>query len=312
MSPRSGSAASRSYSAQTEKVGVRRRPLTDVYHYLLTSPWWVLFALILFSYLAANVGFALLYLADGGIEGARPGSFEDAFFFSVQTMSTIGYGRMVPTSTFANAVVTLEALFGLVTLALGTSLMFSKFSQPKARVVFSRHAVITVRDGAPVLMVRLANERATGLVEAQLRLVVVRDETTLEGEAVRRFHALTLARASSAVFALSWTAIHVIDESSPLFGESKESLSASRTDLVASLVGIEEATSQQVHARHAWRAEDILFEHRFRDILRVLPDGRRQLDYAKFHDVEPDPRPRREPERRERVGAAARGRVEPL
>jgi inward rectifier potassium channel len=286
MSSRARTDRGRGYSQDTEKVGVRSRPLTDVYHFLLTSPWSVLFALILCSYLAANVGFALLYLLDGGIEGARAGSFEDAFFFSVQTMSTIGYGRMVPTSTFANAVVTLEALFGLVSLALATSLMFSKFSQPRARVIFSRNAVITVRDGAPVLMVRLANERHTGLVEAQLRLILVRDETTLEGESIRRFHALPLARSSSAVFALSWTAIHVIDESSPLFGETPKSLHDSRADVVASLVGIEEATSQQVHARYAWKAEDVLFDHRFRDILTVLPDGRRQLDYSRFHDVE--------------------------
>jgi inward rectifier potassium channel len=229
-------------------------------------------------------------LADGGIEGARPGNFEDAFFFSVQTMSTIGYGRMVPTSTFANAVVTLEALFGLVTLALGTSLTFSKFSQPHARVIFSRNAVVTVRDGVPVLMVRLANERATGLVEATIRLFFVRDEKTKEGEPLRRFHTLPLARASNAVFALSWTVVHVIDESSPFFGETRESLVASKADVVASLVGIEEATTQQVHARYSWRAEDILFEHRFRDIVTLFPDGRRQLDYTRFHDVEPAPR----------------------
>jgi inward rectifier potassium channel len=279
----------RGYSQETLKVGVRSRPLADVYHFLLTSSWPVIFALILCSYLAANVLFAILYLADGGIDGARPGNFEDAFFFSVQTMSTIGYGRMVPTSTFANAVVTLEALFGLVTLALGTSLMFSKFSQPHARVIFSRNAVVTIRDGATVLMVRLANERSTGLVEAQLRLVLVRDETTLEGEAVRRFHTLTLSRSASAVFALSWTAIHVIDESSPLFGETRETLVASRADVAATLVGIEEATTQQVHARYTWRAQDILFDHRFRDILKVSPEGRRLLDYRLFHDVEPAP-----------------------
>jgi inward rectifier potassium channel len=292
MSSRGSTANGRGYSQETEKIGVRRRPLTDLYHYLLTSRWWVLFALILCSYLAANVVFALLYMIDGGIDGARRGSFEDAFFFSVQTMSTIGYGRMVPTSTFANAVVTLEALFGLVGLALGTSLTFAKFSQPRALVVFSRNAVVTVRDGATVLMLRLANERATGLVEAQLRLVLVRDETTLEGEAIRRFHGLPLARASTAVFALSWTVIHVIDESSPLFGETPESLRASRADVVASLVGLEEATSQQVHARYSWKANDILFDHRLRDILTVLADGRRQLDYARFHDVEPAPRGR--------------------
>jgi inward rectifier potassium channel len=276
------------YSHQVVKLSLRRRPLTDLYHYLLTSPWRVLFLVILLSYLSANALFALLYLYDGGIDGARPGSYADAYFFSVQTMATIGYGRMVPASTFSNIVVTIEALFGLVMLALGTSLMFSKFSQPRARVAFSRYAVVTVRDGQQVLMMRLANERTSGLVEAQVHLVLVRDEITKEGESVRRFHNLSVQRASSAVFALSWTVLHVVDERSPLFGETAESLSTGRADLVASLIGIEEATAQQVHARYTWSAEEILFGRRFRDIVVKLPDGRRGLDYALFHELDPE------------------------
>jgi inward rectifier potassium channel len=252
---------------------------------LLASPWAVLFALMLVPYLVANAAFALVYLADGGIDGARPGSFGDAYFFSVQTMATIGYGKMTPQSTFANVVVTIGALIGLVGLALATGLVFAKFSQPRARVIFSRYAVIGMRDGVRSLMVRLANERSTGLVEAQLRLVLVRDETTLEGERVRRFHTLPLARSSSAAFALSWTAIHPIVETSPLFGETATSLSETKADLVASLVGFEEATAHTLHARYGWNAAAILFDHRFADILVPMPDGRRALDYTRFHDV---------------------------
>jgi inward rectifier potassium channel len=276
-----------SNSQEVVKIGLRRRPLTDLYYFLLTSRWWVLFALILVLYLGANALFASLYLADGSIENAREGSFTDAYFFSVQTMATIGYGKMVPRSVFANTVVTVEALFGLVGLALATGLMFAKFSQPRARVLFSRHAIVAIRDGVPSLMVRLANERATGLVEAQLRLVLVRDETTQEGEAVRRFHTLPLARSATAVFSLSWTAIHPIEASSPLFGETRESLAGSRADIVASLVGIEEASAQMVHSRYAWKAGSILFDHRFADVLVTTPDGRRALDYSRFHDVVP-------------------------
>jgi inward rectifier potassium channel len=271
------------------KFGVKRRPLADLYHYLLTSPWWVLFALILATYLAANALFALVYVIDGGVGNARPGSYRDAYFFSVQTMATIGYGKMVPESTLSNAVVTLEALFGLVTLALATGLMFAKFSQPRARVIFSRYVVVAMRDGVRSLMLRLANERATGLVEAQLRLVLLRDETTLEGESIRRFHTLALTRSSTAVFALSWTAIHPIDEASPLFGVTRESLVAHGALLVASLVGLEEATGQTVHARHTWTAEQVLVDHRFKDIFTTRGDGRRIVDYALFHDVEAIP-----------------------
>ncbi len=280
-------------SEPTLKLGVPARPLTDdLYHYVMTSPWWGVFALILAIYLGANAVFALFYMLAGGIENARPGNFEDAYFFSVQTMATIGYGRMVPLSTAANAAVAVEALFGLVALAFATGLMFAKFSQPRARVVFSRYAVVSVRDGVRSLMVRLANERTTGLVEAQLRVVLVRDETTVEGEPVRRFHTLALVRSWNAVFALSWTAVHPIDASSPLYGATAASLKASRAELVASLVGIEEATVQTVHVRYTWVADEILFDHRFSDILVVTAEGRRALDYARFHDVQPSaPKP---------------------
>lgn len=269
------------------KIGVARRPLTDLYHFLLTSPWWVLFAVILVCYLSANAVFATVYYLDGGVENARAGSFRDAYFFSVQTMATIGYGRMVPESTLSNAVVTLEALFGLVMLAFATGLMFAKFSQPRARVLFSRYAVVGMRDGVQSLMVRLANERSTGLVEARLRLVLLRDETTVEGESIRRFYTLPLTRESSAVFFLSWTAIHPIDASSPLLGATTESLQSTASQIVASLVGIEEATAQTVHARHTWKADSVLFDRRFRDILVKMPDGRRAVDYAHFHELDP-------------------------
>jgi len=284
------------------RSGVAPRRLHDLYHSALNAPWWVLLATFAGFYVVVNALFALAYVAGGDdIANARAGSFVDAFFFSVQTMATIGYGRMVPVSTFSNIVVTLEALFGLVTLALATGLMFAKFSRPRARVIFSRYAVIGVRDGVRSLMVRLANERTTGLVEATLRLVILRDEVTAEGESMRRFHTLQLTRGSSAVFALSWTVVHPIDESSPLFGETTESLKKNDVWLVAALVGTEEASGQMVHVRHSWTADFILFEHRFHDILTRSPGGGRAIHYEKFHDVEPlagsEPQSERQSER---------------
>ena len=277
----------------TVKIGVSRRPLTDLYHYLLTSPWWVLFLLITVAYLAANAVFAVCYLLDGGIDNARPGSFRDAYFFSVQTMATIGYGKMTPISAFSNFLVSFEALFGLVAFALATGLMFAKFSQPRARVLFAQKAVVHVRDGKLSLMVRLANERSTGLVEANLRLSMVREEKTLEGESLRRIHTLALTRSTTSVFAFSWTAVHPIDEASPLFGQTAEQFAASKADLVASLVGIEEATGQTVHARHTWSSDEVYFGQRYVDVLVFLPDGRRGVDYSRFHDIEPVPSPQK-------------------
>jgi inward rectifier potassium channel len=277
----------RGITAPVVRLNVRARPLSDLYHFLLTSSWLALFAFILVIYLVTNAVFAFVYLLDGGIENARPGSYLDAYFFSVQTMATIGYGKMVPHTTLANVVVTVEALFGFVFIALATGLMFAKFSAARARVLFSRSVVVSVRDGVPSLMVRLANERKTGLVEATLRLVLVRDEVTKEGEHLRRFHTLPLARSSNAVFALSWTAVHVIDEASPLYGATHETLAATNSGLVATLVGLDEATAQTVHARYAWSWSDFHYDHKFVDILISNEEGVRAIDYARFHDIEP-------------------------
>jgi len=278
----------RSAPLRIARIGAAKsRPLADAYHFLLTSSWASLYWLMVCAYVAINALFATLYWLDGGIENARPGSFLDAYFFSVQTMATIGYGKMTPVTTFSNFLVSFEALFGLVAFALATGLMFAKFSQPRARVLFGRKAVVSVRDGKLSLMVRLANERSTGLVEATLRLSLVREEKTVEGEHLRRIHTLALTRSTTSVFAFSWTAVHPIDETSPLHGQTAETLAASNADLVASLLGIEEATGQTVHSRYTWSASDIHFGHRFVDILAWLPDGRRAVDYTRFHDVEP-------------------------
>jgi inward rectifier potassium channel len=274
---------------EVASVGLRTAPLRDAYHSLLVAAWSRFFALVLVAYLGANLVFALGYLWIGdGIEEARPGSFSDAFFFSVQTMATIGYGKMAPRGLAANLLVTLEALVGLLGLALVTGLVFAKFSRPTARVLFSRHAVITTFDGVPSLLFRMANERGNQIAEAQAHLVLLRTERTPEGEEVRRVHDLRLRRSQSAFFALTWLVVHPITPDSPLHGETAESLREKDLDLVASVTGLDETLSQSIHARHAWSSEQILWNHRFADVLVRLPDGRRAIDYRKFHEVLPE------------------------
>ena len=270
-------------------IGLRTSPLRDVYHSLLTTTWTQFFALVLVVYLGANLVFALGYLAIGdGIEEARPGNFADAFFFSVQTMATIGYGKMAPRGIWANLLVTQEALVGLLGLALVTGLVFAKFSRPTARVIFSRNAVITRFDGVPSLLVRMANERGNQIAEAQAHLVLLRTERTPEGEEIRRAHDLKLRRSHSAFFAFTWLVVHPITPESPLHGETADSLRTKDVDLVASMTGLDETLSQSVHARHAWAPDQILWGRKFVDVLVTLEDGRRAIDYRKFHDVEPD------------------------
>jgi inward rectifier potassium channel len=275
--------------------GVPERRMQDLYARLLSATWGWLITILVTGYLAINALFALAYLALGNaIENARPGSFEDAFFFSVQTMATIGYGKLIPIGTVANTLVTAEALIGLGGLAVATGLLFAKFSRPTARVVFSRHAVVTLRDRVPRLMFRVANERESLIVEAQMRVVLVREERTAEGETMRRFHDLELERGRTPIFPLSWTVSHVLDAKSPLAGLSSETLAARKVELVCSLTGTEELFASTIHARYSYSADDIKVGHRFVDIISVEPDGRRAVDYAHFHEIEPDHMPRRE------------------
>jgi inward rectifier potassium channel len=275
-------------------IGLRHSPVRDLYHSLLVAPWRAFFLIVLAAYLGANLLFALGYLAIGdGIEEARPGHFGDAFFFSVQTMATIGYGKMAPRGLAANLLVTVEALVGLLGLALVTGLVFAKFSRPTARVIFSRNALVTTFDGVPSLLFRMANERGNQIAEAQAHLVLLRTERTPEGEEVRRMHDLRLHRSQSAFFAFTWLVVHPITPQSPLHGETAASLREKGVDLVASVTGLDETLSQTIHARHAWSPAEILWGHRFVDVLTRLPDGRQAIDYRRFHEVEPDGSARR-------------------
>lgn len=268
-------------------VGLETSGLRDAYHRLLTMRWRSFFLLVFLGYAAANAAFATGYWAlHDGIDNAEPGSFRDAFFFSVQTLATIGYGKMAPRSLGANLLVALEALLGMVGLAVTTGLVFARFSRPTARVLFSRVAVVAPYEGVPALMFRMSNTRSTQIVEARLRLTLLRNEVTAEGTAVRRLHDLALVRSEHAAFALTWTAVHPITRGSPLDGATPAALREAMADLVVSLTGTEEGLSQPVHARHGYRAEDFCFGYRFVDILTPGPE-RSLIDYTRFHDVEP-------------------------
>lgn len=261
---------------------------SDPYHLLLTMDWPSFIGLTVVCYVVLNALFALLYLAGGdSIKNARPGSFFDAFFFSVQTMASIGYGAMYPKTDYANVLVTIEALVGLMGLAMGTGLMFARFSRPTARVLFSGVAIIAPLNGVPTLMFRAANERRNQILEAQMGVSLLRNEVTAEGESMRRFYDLKLLRSQTRNFSLTWTVMHQIDESSPLYGETPESLAETETDIVITLTGLDETVSQTVHARHYYMTEEILWNMRFVDILSRKPDGRRMIDYTRFHDVTP-------------------------
>lgn len=279
---------SRNGEMNIERRGVSRWHLSELYHWLLTLSWPGFFALITLLYILTNTLFATLYLAGGNcIANAQPGAFQDTFFFSVQTMATIGYGAMYPRTAYANFIVTIEALFGLLGVAMVTGLAFARFSRPTARVLFSNVAIITPFQGVPTLMYRTANQRYNQILEAKQRVTLVRDEVTAEGQFMRRFYDMQLVRSQTAIFALTWTVMHQIDENSPLYGVTPEDFVNQKIEIVVTLTGIDETVSQVVHARHSFVAEEILWNVRFVDILSKTPDGYRSVDYTRFHDVEP-------------------------
>lgn len=252
-------------------------------------PWWLFFGLTAVSFVLENSLFALLYLAQpGSIAGARDGSFFDAFFFSVQTLGTIGYGVLSPATSYAQVVVTLEALTGMLTLAIVTGLTFAKFARPSSRVLFTEKAVIAPRDGVPHLMFRMANARHNTIAEASLKVLLLADVVTREGERTRVPLTIPLVRDTNAFFRLSWTAIHRIDESSPFYGpDALERLRERNAQVLLTISGLDETMSQPVHARYAYRLDEIVSNARFADIISVDPDETRVIDYSKFHELVP-------------------------
>jgi len=275
----------RQESPSIVRRGPRPRPGRDIYHALLTMSWPAMIGLTVGAYLVINFLFALLYAADEGIANASPGSLVDAFFFSVQTMATIGYGAMYPKTLFANIVVSFETVVGLLSFALMTGLWFTRFSRPTARVVFSRVAVVAPYDGVPTLMVRMANERRNQILQAEVRVTLVIDERTKEGTEVRRLHELPLVRDHSPFFGLSWMVMHPLDKASPLASRTQASLAASEAQIVVTLAGIDETLNQTVHARYAYECRDIRWNHAFVDILYRDPDGQRVIDLGLLHDT---------------------------
>ncbi len=258
----------------------------DIYHTLLTVPWWGLFLIVALAYATFNLAFGVLYLLqDGSIANAAPHSFADAYFFSVQTMATIGYGEMRPATVYANILVSTEVLLGMTGLAMVTGLVFSRFSRVTARVMFSSVAVIVPYDGVPTLMFRAANQRRNQILDAQVTMMLIRDEVNTEGHAMRRFHDLPVARPRTPMFALTWTVMHPIDERSPLYGSTRDSLLREHAQIIVTIVGTDESFSQTVHARHIYEADAVQWNRRFSDILGTTADGRRSVDYRLFHET---------------------------
>ena len=259
----------------------------DFYHGILTASWPGFVMRLAALFLIVNLVFAILYAADrGGISNARPGSFADAFFFSVQTLGTLGYGVMAPKTLYTNLLVTAESFASILIIALFAGMIFARFSRPFARVIFSKNAVIATFDGLPMLMFRAANQRGNSILDANAIVSLASNYTTREGDRLRRFQELKLVRSSNPLFALSWTVMHPIDESSPLHGLGLAEMIERDMQIVVMVGGMDETIADRIYARHSYLPEEILWRHRFVDVISMTPNGQRQVDLARFHDTE--------------------------
>ncbi|WP_296649853.1 ion channel [Paraburkholderia sp.] len=259
----------------------------DFYHSALTMRWPTFFASLAGLFLILNALFACLYLlGTAPIANQYPSGFGGAFFFSVETLATVGYGDMHPQTLYAHAVATLEIFVGMSGIALSTGLVFARFSRPRAKIMFAREVVVHPIEGRTTLMARAANARQNVIAEAGAKLRLMRFETTSDGYSARRIHDLKLVRDQHPIFSLGWNLMHVIDESSPLFGETPESLARQHASILAMIEGSDESTAQIMQARYSWSDSEIRWQHRYVDLLYDV-DGVSHIDYRHFHDIEP-------------------------
>jgi inward rectifier potassium channel len=263
------------------------------YHLMLTTPWPGFLAAVSAIYLALNLIFAAAYLACGpdallgAGAGMMGGRFAQAFFFSIQTFATIGYGQVAPNGTAANLVVTVEALVGLMYQALATGLLFARFTRPTAALLFSREAVVApYRDGRG-LMMRIANRRRNEIIELNAQVLFSALEPDDRGGTVRQYALLPLERNKVTFFPLSWTLVHPIDQASPLANRTREDLERAEAEILVLLSGIDEALEQTVHARSSYQAHEIVWNARFQSMyLRTDARSRVSVDISRVHEIE--------------------------
>jgi inward rectifier potassium channel len=258
----------------------------DIGHRSLTASWPSFIASAALVFVAFNAIFALFYwIGDQPISNVPGGAYIDYLYFSIETLSTAGYGDMHPQTHYGHFVAATELFTGIFSMSLMTGLIFARFSRPKARLLFADHPVISSHEGKPTLMIRFVNERHNIIGNATAKLWLMRNEVSLEGEQFRRFYELPLLRSEHPALALSWTLYHVLDEQSPLYGLNADDYAAADVSLVVVVSGYDVVAAQTIHARKAYDYPAIRFGQRYADILDRAEDGRLRIDYSRFHET---------------------------
>ncbi|HKK21560.1 MAG TPA: ion channel [candidate division Zixibacteria bacterium] len=263
----------------------------SVYHSILTIGWIRFYAIVVAGYLAVNLIFASAYYLCGphalqvAVVSTSHNRYVDCFFFSIQTFTTIGYGRVSPVGTPANILVAVEALTGLLGFAFATGLSFARFSRPAAKIIFSKQAIIAPYRGIKAFEFRIINARSSQIIEVEVKVVLSRLER-VGSQLIRQFYDLMLERRHVSFFPLSWTIVHPIDSESPLYGSTGESLNESEAEFLVLVTGIEETFAQQVHTRSSYKAHEVTVNARFADMYVTSGDGALGVNFERIHAVE--------------------------
>ncbi|HEY2617181.1 MAG TPA: ion channel [Acetobacteraceae bacterium] len=275
-------------SYEFKKKGVSRFDIRDPYHLAVALTWPQFLATLLAVYLLVNVVFAILYwLIPGSVANARPHSFADAFFFSIETLATVGYGEMYPATLYGHVIAAIEIVGGLGFTAIVTGLTFVRFSRPRPKLVFASKPVVAMHNGKPTLMLRVGNGRPTVLLDATAKLNVLLSSTSAEGTRFRRVQELRLERAHLPAFPLTWTLMHVLDERSPLHGFDTARAMAANLQLFVTLEARDPTLAALVNDIRNYAPEDIQFGMRYADVVIIAEDGTPVADLSKIGDLEP-------------------------
>ena len=278
-------------SSELTKLGTKRFDFGDPYHIALTMRWPGFFGACLAIYLALNLAFAVLYdLVPHCIADVPPGSLANAFFFSIETLATVGYGVMAPQSMYGHIVASVELTTGLVFTALFTGLIFVRFSRIKAKIIFAKTVVVARHEGVPTLMIRLGYDRAGFLGDAEARVTFMRLLQTAEGNVFRQSDELKLVRSRLALMVLTWTLMHEIDETSPFWGFTPESLITADARLIVTIRARNHAAGAEVFDMFLYNPKDVAFGMIYQDVVNADATGKIQADLRKLDLVEPEAR----------------------
>ncbi|HET6183946.1 MAG TPA: ion channel [Acetobacteraceae bacterium] len=273
------------YSVETR--GALRYDPRDPFYFAATLPWPAFLTLLFGTWIALNAIFAVLYLAvPGSIANARPGAYGDAFFFSVETLATVGYGVFAPVTAYGHLVATMEIFVGIAFNAIATGLMFLRFSRPKPRFVYAQNPIVALVNGTPTLMLRLANGRTSVLTDAHATMSALLFETTQEGQVFRRFHDLKLVRAHLPLFPIAWTLMHELGPDSPLYGMDAHWLRENDLRVFVTLIARDRRLGAVVHDARDYHGRDVRFGVRYADAVVSDKDGNTRADLTLISELE--------------------------